>query len=93
MPFLQPDRRPLIKHPVGHPVAVIAAFNTLGEFIPRYISVEDDNCEIFKFRINTVHTIKDKYMVKLFYCGYDAYGFRNDITLCYDIVSCRWVIG
>jgi hypothetical protein len=40
-----------------------------------------------------VHAIKDKYMVKIFHCGYDAYGFRNDIILCFDVASCRWVIG
>lgn len=93
MPFLQPDHRPSIKHPTGHPVAVIAAFNTIGDLIPRYICIEDDNCEQFKYQINAIHTIKDKYMVKIFYCSYDAYGIRNNITLCFDIVGCRWVIG
>ena len=37
MPFLNsnPDRKPTLRHPQGHPVAVIAAFNTLGDLIPR----------------------------------------------------------
>ncbi len=93
MPFLQPDHRPSIKHPAGHPVAVIAAFNTLGDLIPRYFCVEDDNCEIFKYKVSAVKAIKEKYMVKIFYCAFDAYSLRNNITLCFDVVSCRWVIG
>lgn len=93
MPFLQPDSRPSIKHPTGHPVAVIAAFNVLGDLVPRYFCVEDDNCKIFKYQVSAVKAIKDKYMVKIFYCAYDAYGYRNDIVLCFDVIKCRWVIG
>ncbi len=45
MPFLNPNRRPATRHPQGHPVAVIAVFNTIGEFefISKYFNVEDDN--------------------------------------------------
>lgn len=93
MPFLNPDRKPTIRHPQGHPVAVIAAFNTIGDLIPRYFCVEDDNCELFKYKIDAIKAIKDKYMVKTFYCCYVAYGYRNDIVLCFDITGCRWVIG
>jgi hypothetical protein len=93
MPFLSPDRKPHIKHPTGHPVAVIAAFNTVGDLRPRYFCIEDDNQEIFKYQISAIKAIKDKYMVKIFYCTYDAYGYRNDIVLNFDIVNCQWVIG
>jgi hypothetical protein len=92
VPFLSPDHSPKIQHPIGHPVAVIAAFNTLGDLIPRYFCVEDDNCELFKYQISSIKAIKDKYMVKIFYCTYDVNGFRNDIALSFDIVNCRWVI-
>jgi hypothetical protein len=93
MPFLKPDHSPIIKHPSGHPVAVIAAFNTVGELVPRYFSVEDDTCEIFKFKVDAIESIKDQHMVKIFYCRYDAYERRNYISLCFDIMECRWVIG
>lgn len=93
MPFLKPDHAPSIKHPQGHPVSVIVAFNTVGDLIPRYFSVEDDTCELFKYKIASVKTIKDQHMVKIFYCGYDAYGYRNDIVLCFDIINHIWVIG
>lgn len=93
MIFANSERKPTIRHPQGHPVAVIAAFNTLGELIPRYICIEDDYSELFKYQISSIKTIKDKYMVKIFYCTYDANGIRNDIMLNYDINNCRWVIG
>lgn len=93
MPFLTPDRRPTIQHPQGHPVSVIVAFNTIGDFIPRYFCVEDDTSELFKFKIDIVKSIKDNHMAKIFYCAYNAYGYQNDIALFFDITGCRWVIG
>ena len=93
MPFLKPDHAPSIRHPQGHPVSVIAAFNTLGDLMPRYFSVEDDNQEIFKFKVDVIKSIKDNHMVKIFHCGYDAYGYRNDIALCFDVVNHIWMIG
>lgn len=94
MPFLNPDRKPIIRHPSGHPVAVRAAFNTVGEFIPRSLCIEDDAQELFKYKISSIKCIKDnKFMVKVFYCTYDAYGLRNDIVLQYDITKHLWVIG
>jgi hypothetical protein len=30
--------------------------------------------------------------MKIFHCTYDAYGYRNDIVLCYDIARHNWVI-
>jgi hypothetical protein len=93
MPFLNPDRTPIIRHPQGHPVEVMVTFNTVGDFIPLYIRVEDDMQERFTFKIDAVKAIKDKHMVKIFYCAYTAYGLSNDIVLCFDITQCRWVIG
>ncbi|MDF2538869.1 MAG: hypothetical protein K0S76_1890 [Herbinix sp.] len=93
MPFLKPDHSPVIRHPQGHPVAVIAAFNTVGDLIPRYFCVEDDNCEIFKFQIQAVKYIKDLHKVRQFYCSFDSNGKRNDVLLCFDITKHLWVIG
>jgi hypothetical protein len=93
MPFLNHDHKPLIRHPQGHPVTVIAAFNTVGDLIPRYFSIEDDNCEVFKYQISAIKSIRDKFMIKEFYCCYDSNGYRNDLMLCFDITACRWVIG
>jgi hypothetical protein len=93
MPFLKPDHSPIIRHPQGHPVAVLAAFNTVGDLIPRYFCVEDDNCELFKFKVDAINAIKDQHMVKIFHCTYTAYGLRNSIVLCFDVLNCKWVIG
>jgi hypothetical protein len=93
MPFLKPDHSPLIKHPSGHPVDVIAVFNTIGDLVPRYFCVEDDNSEIFKYKISAVKAIKDQHMVKKFYCSFDSNGYRNDIVLCFDVIKHLWVIG
>lgn len=93
MPFLTPDRKPHIRHPQGHPVAVRVAFNVVGDFVPRSICIEDDYSELFKYRIAAIKNIKDKYMIREFLCSYDAYGYRNDIMLIFDVVKCQWVIG
>lgn len=94
MPFLNPDHKPLIRHPHGHPVAVRASFNTVGDFVPRSFCIEDDTEELFKYDISSIRAIKDdKYMVKIFHCTYDAYGFRNDIVLNYDVSKHLWVMG
>ena len=94
MPFLNPNRKPAIRHPHGDRVAVRAAFNTVGEFIPRSFCVEDDAQELFKFKVSSIRTIKsDKHLVKTFYCTFDAYGLRNEIILCYDATKHYWVMG
>lgn len=93
MPFLNPDHKPMIKHPQGHPVAVIAVFNTVGDLIPRYYCIEDDNCELFKYKIHAIKARKDNYMVETFYCSFIAYDFINDIVLCYDVAKHRWTVG
>ena len=93
MPFLRHEHKPTIKRPSGHKVAVIAAFNTLGDLTPRYFCVEDDNSAKFEYKVSAVTAIKDKYMVKIFYCSFDSNGQRDNITLCFDIVNCLWVIG
>lgn len=92
MPFLNPDHKPIIRHPQGHPAAVIAVFNTVGNLIPRYFCIEDDNCELFKYKIHDIKATKDNYMVKIFYCSYLAYGYSNDIILSYDVVKHQWTI-
>lgn len=93
MPFLNPDRKPIVRHPQGHPIAVIAVFNTIGDLVPRYFCIEDDNEELFKYRIHAVKTIKEKYMVKIFYCSYVAYGLCNDIVINFDVAKHTWVVG
>lgn len=93
MPFLKPDHSPIIRHPQGHPVSVVAAFNVLGELRPRLICIEDDNQEIFKYSISSVNAIKDTHGVKTFYCSYVANECRNEIALCFDITRHLWVIG
>lgn len=93
MPFLKHDHKPTIRHPQGHPVAVRAAFNTTGDFIPRSFCVEDDNSEIFRFRVTAIHSIKDQYMIKVFHCSFIDFGYKNDIVLNYDVVQHKWVIG
>lgn len=93
MPFLKPDRTPTIHHPQGHPVAVIAAFNVLGELIPRYFCIEDDYQELFKYKVSSIRTTKDRHMVKEFYCTYDSNGYRNDLVLIFDIMRCQWKMG
>jgi hypothetical protein len=93
MPFLKPDHKPLIQHPSGHPVDVIVSYKATGEFIPLYFQVEDDMQELFKFQISAIKSIKDKYMVKVYECSFDAFGQHNTILLCFDITRCLWSIG
>lgn len=93
MPFLTPDHRPQIQHPQGHPVAVRVAFNVLGDYIPRSFCLADDTEELFKFKISSIRATNEQRLVRIFYCTYDAYGFRNEITLCFDVMRCLWVVG
>lgn len=92
MPFLKPDRSPIIRHPQGHPVAVIASYKADGDFIPMRFCVEDDYEELFKYEISAIKAIKDRHGVKIFHCVYVSNGYRNDIALCCDINLHRWVI-
>jgi hypothetical protein len=92
MPFLQPDHKPIIRHPSGKEVEVIASFKPNGDFIPMYFRVEDDREERFTFKIDAIQSIKDKHGVKVFECVYKAYGQRNVILLAFDVCLHRWVI-
>lgn len=93
MPFLNQDRKPIIHHPEGYPLEVIATFKPDGDFIPLYFRLEDDMQERFTYKIGAIQSIKDKHDIKVFHCIYITHGFRNLVTLVFDIAQCRWVIG
>ncbi len=93
MIFQSSKKQPVIRHPQGHPVVVIVSYNTVGDFVPRYFCIEDDNSELFKYQVSSIKATKDKLMVRAFYCTYDTECVRNDIVLIFDITKCRWVIG
>lgn len=93
MPFLNPDHKPKIKHPQGYPVAVIAVFNTVGDLIPRYFCICDDNEERFTFKLFAIVSTKEKLGVITFECVYLAYGYRNFITISFDVNHHLWIIG
>lgn len=93
MPFLQPDHRPSIKHPSGHPVEVITSHKPTGELKPLYFRIEDDRQERFTFMLSTTHLRKDSNYVMTFDCAYDAYRLRNSIVLIFDVTQCRWTVG
>lgn len=93
MIFHNPERKPVLHHVQGHPVTVIAAFNTIGDLIPRFFCIEDDYSELFKYKVSAVKSIKDRYMIREFVCCYDAYGIRYCIVLSFDILNRQWAIG
>lgn len=41
MPFFQPDRKPHIIHPSGHPIDVMVSHNPLGAVKPLYFRLEE----------------------------------------------------
>lgn len=94
MPFLNSSHKPILRQPKGHPIAVRASFNSIGEFIPRSFCIEDDTQELFKYKVSSVKVIKDdKFYSKTFYCTFDAYGYRNDIVLHFDTHKHFWMMG
>ncbi len=93
MVFQNTKLKPVIRHPQGHPVAVVAAFNTVGDFVPRYFRIEDDNSELFKYQISSIKAVKDRHLVKTFYCTCDVNDQRNDVVLICDITKHQWVLG
>lgn len=93
MPFLNPDRKPIIRHPQGHSIDVIVTFKPDGDFIPLYFRLEDDYQERFTFKVDAISSIKDEHGIKIFNCVHKAYGLRNVIALVFDITRCKWVIG
>jgi hypothetical protein len=93
MPFLQPDHRPSIKHPQGHPVEVIASYKPSGELKPMYFRIEDDRQERFTFMLSYAHLRKAFNYIETYACEYEAYGRRNSIVLLFDVTQCRWTVG
>jgi hypothetical protein len=93
MPFLQPDHRPSISHPQGHPVEVISTHKLSGELKPLYFRLEDDRQERFTFMLSLSHLRKEFNYVMTFDCEYEAYGRRNSIELLFDVTQCRWTVG
>jgi hypothetical protein len=76
----------------GHPVAVIASFKKNGDFIPLYICYEDETEELHKVKIESIHSLKDKFNLKIFECSFIEYGYRYTINLGYDISTCKWAM-
>ena len=93
MPFLQPDHRPSINHPSGHPVEVISTYKGSGELKPLYFRIEDDREERVTFMLSKVHCRKSENYIMTFDCSYDAYGLRNSIVLIFDVTQCKWSVG
>jgi hypothetical protein len=93
MPFLQPDHRPSIKHPAGHPVEVIATTNTEGKMRVDFFRIEDDRYEKFTFKVKSSYMRKESNYIMTFECSYDAYGLRNNIVLVYDVTRRQWKVG
>jgi hypothetical protein len=93
MPFLQPDHRPSIKHPAGHPVEVIATTNTEGKMRVDFFRIEDDRCEKFTYKVHSSYMRKEFNYVMTFECAYDAYGIRNSIVLIFDVTRKIWSVG
>jgi hypothetical protein len=93
MPFLNPDHRPQIKHPSGHPVEVIVSYKPSGEIKPLYFRIEDDKQERFTFELSKSQLRKDFNYIMTFDCDYEAYGRNNSIVLVYDVTGCRWTVG
>jgi hypothetical protein len=93
MPFLNPDHKPQILHPSGHPVEVIASYKPTGEIKPLYFRISDDREERFTFMLSKSHLRKDYNYIMTFDCVYMAYGRKNSIVLVYDVTGCRWTVG
>jgi hypothetical protein len=93
MPFFQPDRKPHIIHPSGHPIDVITSHNPLGAIKPLYFRLEDDRQERFTFMLSKSHLRKDERGIMTFDCEYVAYGKVNWIVLVYDVMMHRWTVG
>jgi hypothetical protein len=93
MPFFQPDRRPSIKHPSGHPIEVIVSHKSSRELKPLYFRIEDDKQERFTFMLSKAFLKKEANNIMTFECAYGAYGRRNDIVLIFDVNRCRWMVG
>jgi hypothetical protein len=93
MPFLQPDHRPSIKHPAGHPVEVITTHKASRELKPLYFRIEDDRQERFTFMLSKAFLRKEENYIMTFECAYDAYGIRNSIALLFDVTRCQWTVG
>jgi hypothetical protein len=93
MPFLQPDHKPIIQHPSGHAVEVIASYKPSGELKPLYFRIEDDREERFTFMLSKSHLRKDYNHIMTFDCEYIAYGRLNSIVLVFDVTQRRWTVG
>jgi hypothetical protein len=93
MPFLQPDHRPSIKHPSGHPVEVITTHKGSGDLKPMYFRIEDDRQERFTFMLSNAIRRRDENYIMTFECAYDAYGLRNSIVLIFDVTRRLWSVG
>ncbi|MDF2907558.1 MAG: hypothetical protein K0R34_2879 [Herbinix sp.] len=92
MPFLQPDHRPSIKHPSGHPVEVITTTNPEGKMRVDYFRIEDDRSERFTYKMHSSFIRKEENYIMTFDCAYDAHGLRNSIVLIFDVTKCHWMV-
>lgn len=93
MPFLNPDHRPQIQHPTGHPVDVQATFNTEGKIRIDFFRIEDDRQERFTFKVSSSFLRKEYNFIMTFDCKYEAYGRMNTIMLLYDVTKKLWTVG
>lgn len=93
MPFLQPDHRPQIKHPAGHPIEVITSHKPTGELKPLYFRIEDDRQERFTFMLSKAFLRKNDNFIMTYECIYNAYGLINNVVLMFDVTRCQWSIG
>ena len=93
MPFLQPDRRPSIRHPQGHAVEVITSHKSSGDLKPLYFRIEDDRQERFTYMLSNAFMRREFNYIMTYECEYDAYGRINCIVLLFDVIQKLWTVG
>lgn len=91
MPFFN-SHEPEDISTIGHtPVAVIASFNTKGDFIPLHVQIEENN-ERVTLKVDNVHRVVKKYAFIEYECYVTLNGFSKLIILYYFIREHVWRI-
>lgn len=91
MPFTQITDSDSVIIP-GRPVCVAAVYNTLGDFKPLYICIEDLYGNICKTKVEYIKYKKDVRGGISFCCAYKSCDALKEIMLSYYIESHIWAM-
>lgn len=95
MPATAFGHRPSIPYkpiPSGHPICVVATYNTVGQIRVDSFGVEVDGMR-YRYKITSCFLFKELKGILVYQCTYEDVGTEKHIRFNFYTADCRWTVA